>query len=80
MQDNTQKKYWMVHRPAPNGRHPAIMHKTRNQAVDEAMRLARQHLGESFTVLSVEAAFQCPPPESPPVVNMTIVEDAASSE
>ena len=71
-----QQKYWMVHRPAPNGRHPAIMHATRNKAVDEAKRLAQQHLGEPFTVLVVEQSFCCLPPESPPVVVMQVVDDS----
>lgn len=71
--DMEQKQYWMVHRPAPNGRHPEIMHPTREKAVNEAMRLARQHPGESFTVLVVEQAFCCPSPAPPPVVDMRVV-------
>lgn len=67
-----QRKYWMVHRPS--GRHPAIMHSTRSSAVDEAIRLARQHPGESFTVLGVEQAFCSPAPDLPPIVQMEIID------
>ncbi len=53
--------FFMVYRIGGNG--PRVMHETTTSAVDEAKRLAKLHIGETFVVLQAAGAFRCEMPE-----------------
>lgn len=52
----TAKPFWVVWCPA--ARPPFVRHDTEQRAVEEAERLARQYIGETFYVLRSVAARQ----------------------
>ena len=53
--------FYMVHRIGGNG--PRVRHETTTSAVEEAKRLAKMHVGETFVVLQAAGAFRCEMPE-----------------
>ena len=66
--DATQAKFWMVY--GIGQRAPAAQHWTKDDAEAEARRLASQHPGITFVVLSAVGAFRT---DRPPVVPVQIV-------
>lgn len=52
------KTYYMVHR---EGTYTRVVHETKGEAIGEACRLARNHPGESFTVLEAVMMVRQPP-------------------
>ena len=57
------KKYWMVHNVSGVGM-PSKMHYTLEDAVHEAHRLARHHMGNQITVLEVVDCYTAIMPEA----------------
>ena len=53
--------FYMVYRIGGNA--PRVVHQTAPSAVDEAKRLAKQHVGETFVVMQSAGAFKCEMPE-----------------
>ena len=53
--------FFMVYRIGGNA--PRVMHETAPSAIDEAKRLAKLHIGETFVVLQSAGAFKCEMPE-----------------
>ena len=65
----TEVIYWMVHRSSPTALQPTKFHASKDAAIAEAQRLARQNPGVVFNVLIVQSAF-CYIPSGSPVVSV----------
>jgi len=54
-------KYWMVHNP--NNRQPYKVYGNDIEAMEEAKRLAKKHIGEKFFLLEATGCYSVSPPE-----------------
>ena len=60
-------KYWMCHNPNCQA-HIGKMYTTREEAVKEANRLARHHMGNTILVFEVVDAYLAIPPTAEQVI------------
>ncbi len=65
-------KFWFVWNP--HGRNPSHMHATKDNAINEARRLATQNPGHDFIVLKSVAGFTVDLPPPPPVKQIDMAE------
>jgi len=69
----SQEQYWMIHLPEKEGYYTTGMYTSKDKAVAEAKRRARIRVGVIYTVLVVDSAFCCQPPDSPQFVEIQTV-------
>lgn len=63
----------MIHLPEKEGYYTTGMYTSKDKAVAEAKRRARIRVGVIYTVLVVDSAFCCQPPDSPQFVEIQTV-------